>query len=80
VAFKIPHLPPYPPDPIGNKKNSPTQINFTHFISSFPLQQKQKSKLLGSGELYDPEIGNVEDPPLKPMVICETETRMEKRS
>jgi len=36
--------------------------------------------LLGSGELYDPEIGNVEDAPLKPMVICETETRMEKRS
>ncbi|KAG5623159.1 hypothetical protein H5410_008377 [Solanum commersonii] len=32
-----------------------------------------------SGELCDPEIGNVEDPPLKPMVICETETRMEKR-
>uniref|UniRef100_M1BVF2 Transposon MuDR mudrA n=1 Tax=Solanum tuberosum TaxID=4113 RepID=M1BVF2_SOLTU len=56
-------------------KNSTCSATVKYEIEASPQQfQTQQSTA------YGPEIGNEEDPALRPMVISETETRMEKRS
>ncbi|XP_069147364.1 uncharacterized protein [Solanum lycopersicum] len=56
-------------------KNSTCSATIVYEIEASPQHfQTQHSTA------YGPEIGNEEDPTLRPMVISETETRMEKRS
>lgn len=56
-------------------QNSP-HSDIVEYETEASTQQSQAQQLTA----YGPEIGNEEDPALRPMVISETETRMEKSS
>ncbi|KAH0640191.1 hypothetical protein KY290_037452 [Solanum tuberosum] len=62
--------------------------DFNHNVKGFykdyedgeSSHERNKKASSQKSTAYDPEIGNEEDPALRPMVISETKTRMEKRS